>query len=128
MKNRTKVVIIVVVAVALAAIGAGVAIGMTSNDVLSDDLTLELGKTLEIRLEENPSTGYSWVMVISNENVVEVVKDEYIAGKNIPGASGEHVWIFKGLEEGETQISFSYLRPWEEDSEIDEKVYVIKVK
>ena len=128
MKNRTKVVIIVVVAVALAAIGAGVAIGMTSNDVLSDDLTLELGKTLEIRLEENPSTGYSWVMVISNENVVEVVKDEYITGKDIPGAPGEHVWIFKGLEEGETQISFSYLRPWEEDSEIDEKVYVIKVK
>jgi predicted secreted protein len=126
--NKKKIFLVVTIVIILVAIGAGVAIGMGNVKKTSDTLVLKSGKTIEIILEENPSTGFAWSLVTPEDGVVEVLRDYYQEGPAVPGAAGKHVWKIKGLEKGETQLVFQYLRSWEENSTIEEKVFYLKVK
>lgn len=86
---------------------------------------------LRIVLRENPSTGYSWNYTISNNEVLQLVEDEFIQGEangEIVGAGGTHRWSFRGALEGEARLEFRYYRSWEgEGSSVDEREYLIKV-
>lgn len=81
-----------------------------------------------ITLEANPTTGYQWDLDY-DEDYLELVDRKYetLVQEGIVGAGGEEIFKFKALKSGETQITFSYLRTWE-DSSIDEKVYEIVIK
>lgn len=126
--NKKKILIILVIAFVLIAIGAGVAIGMGNVKESSDKIVLKEGKTTEIILEENPSTGYMWTVVNPDDGVVEVLSDYYAEGLESLGAAGRHIWKIKGLEKGETQLVFQYSRSWEENGVIEEKTFNIVVK
>lgn len=71
------------------------------------------GELVTIRLEENPTTGYSWNMSFTDG--LEVVKDEFISSgeEGIVGAGGVHEWIIKADRTGQHKISAIYKRPWE---------------
>ncbi|MBN2557183.1 MAG: protease inhibitor I42 family protein [Clostridia bacterium] len=126
--NRKKWIVVLVIAFLLTAIGAGVAIGMTNIKKTSDEFTIKPGQLIDIKLEENPSTGYSWSVSISNNDVVEVARDYFAEGLPIIGGGGEHIWKIKGLEKGVATLTFSYSRSWEENRTIEEKTFTIRVK
>lgn len=74
-------------------------------------VTVNDGSTFKIKLDENPSTGYSW-----NESVtpgLTITASDYISGANMPGAGGTHAWTLKAAGKGQQQFTAIYKRPWE---------------
>ncbi len=78
---------------------------------------VEAGEALEIRLGEDPTTGFRWAIVSGGEPVCVLEQDAFEAGSGAPGTAGSHVWRFRTVREGTGVIELGYRRPWEtEDS------------
>ena len=82
-----------------------------------------------VQLYGNSSTGYIWQYSIKDENVVKVAEEKFEPDDKtgeLDGSGGTYTWLFEGLKNGQTEITFNYLRPWE--SEVLESVtYVVTV-
>lgn len=84
-----------------------------------EDLDKNVG---EIKLKENPTTGYTWKYDIKDKDIVKVVFDNYKQDElpdgamTIVGAGGLHTWKIKGLKEGVTTIKFSNQRESQGDN------------
>ena len=79
-----------------------------------------------VKLKGNPTTGYTWICEISPEGVVAERSNEYVSNLNLFGASGvggTFVFTFEAVAAGEADITFSYLRVWEDNPPIDVVVY-----
>lgn len=86
----------------------------SENDSMSEEYGVT-GDTVIIRLDENPTTGYTWNMTSSSG--VELLNDSYTQDTEaITGAGGLHQWTFKLTGNGEQNISGIYKRPWEENT------------
>ena len=70
------------------------------------------GKSIEITLPENPSTGYSWIWGQMGAGHIELLSDTVIPGEGI-GAPGEHVFTFIGTKPGHVTLTFSSRQMWE---------------
>ncbi len=73
-----------------------------------------------IRLDSNPSTGYSWFLKPCDPNYIKVVQHQYIANtnKSLIGAGGVEMWRFRLSKMALTtphifNIEFVYARAWE---------------
>ena len=74
--------------------------------------------TATVKLEGNPTTGYSWTYTMDPEGVVSEVSNEYVADKaseGVVGSGGTFVFKFEAVAPGEAELVFSYHRVWEED-------------
>ena len=82
---------------------------------------LKLGEVMEITLESNQSTGYSWFASVSNPDVLaQMGEPEYIeptqsSSTMILGAPGTETFMFQGTDAGSATITLDYKRPWEKD-------------
>ncbi|MBQ9019246.1 MAG: protease inhibitor I42 family protein [Bacilli bacterium] len=90
----------------------------------------ESSKQLEITKEINAGIPFKWEYVIEDSSIVEcskvyVLKDENINGK--VGASIYRNYVFKGLKEGVTHVTFKFVSITNEDYPPKEDVYTIKV-
>jgi inhibitor of cysteine peptidase len=79
-------------------------------------VNLKTGAILEVRLEANHTTGYSWIAApVSNPVLMMQGRAAYqenaTAGKM--GAGGVEVWRFKAVKAGRQGMQFEYRRPWE---------------
>ena len=95
-------------------------------------LTTKVGTDIVVRLESNPTTGYSWRTAEFEPGIIELVSNEYqpynTAG-NIVGSGGTEIWTFKAIKKGKITITFEYVRPWEKDiPPIKEETYIVEVK
>ena len=83
------------------------------------DMSLKVGAVLEVRLEANHTTGYSWVFAPALNPVLmrqgKTVYQEHVAGSTV-GAGGVEVWRFKAVKAGKQGLQFEYRRPWEKGS------------
>ena len=81
------------------------------NSGVNQEFTIALGS--------NISTGYSW-QVAFDEKAITLVEKTYKeqdnTGKQIVGAAGTEYFKFKSLSKGETKVTFTYSRPWEQPS------------
>lgn len=75
------------------------------------------GEEFSVKLESNPTTGYSWRMALSPDpGVVQSAGDRYVApNTEMMGAPGQEIWTFRAVGEGSTRIVLEYVRPWEKD-------------
>ena len=108
-----------VLAAWLSACGGGSAISVTQEQN-GGSVELKTGGILEVRLESNPSTGYSWQVVGLQGNVLEQQGEaEYKAESALPkpGSGGVEIFRFKALQPGELALRLAYSRPWEKDVE-----------
>lgn len=67
-------------------------------------------------LEGNPTTGYTWNIIVADENVIAVTDEGFAANETeegIVGASGYQRFSFEGKAEGYTTVTFAYGRSWE---------------
>lgn len=85
-------------------------------------------QNLNITLDENPTTGYTWTYKIEDENVAKFVSDEYVAPKgDKAGEGGTHTYEFAGVKKGETTITFTLKRSWEENEAAQTKNVTVSV-
>lgn len=86
------------------------------------ELRLSQGRTLQIGLNSNPTTGFKWELVqISDTAVLEKVTNifetpmikQQEGAPPIVGAGGKEFWTFKAIKPGTAMISMEYSRPWE---------------
>ncbi len=70
-----------------------------------------------VLLLENPTTGYAWSYTMSAEDILTLEKDEFFApDAELEGAGGEHLWVWRGVKEGDVTITFDYARSFEAES------------
>ena len=84
--------------------------------------------SVTIELKGNPSTGYTWETVLSDENIVEVSKDvKYLGAAGMVGAPSMFYFTVRSVSAGNTVLTLEYKRPWEEKAPLETKVYNITV-
>jgi len=81
-------------------------------------ISLENESTFYLKLKENPTTGYSWELNLSqglNNISGEYHPPEQPEGIKQPlvGAGGVHLWEIKAVSKGSQQVMGIYKRPWE---------------
>jgi len=70
-----------------------------------------------VTFDANPSTGYTWVCDMEPEGVVAVKKEYYVPAPVPPGtvgSGGTYTFVLVPAADGETELTFLYLRTWEE--------------
>jgi inhibitor of cysteine peptidase len=98
-------------------VGAGGATVVTEQT--HGDVSLKVGALLEVRLEANHTTGYSWVAapvanpVLTRQGPAKY--EEHVTGGKV-GVGGVEVWRFKAIKAGKQGLQFEYRRPWEKGS------------
>ena len=100
-----------------------------TEDSNGTEVALAIGEALEVRLEENRSTGFKWVLQSSSEGgegVCTLVGDTFEKGSAI-GQPGTHCWEFRAERVGSGTITLSYKRPWEE-SQAAARSFTLKVR
>jgi inhibitor of cysteine peptidase len=82
-------------------------------------VALKTGAVLEVRLESNRTTGYSWIAApVANPVLMlqgRAAYQENAAGGKA-GVGGVEVWRFKAVKAGKQGLQFEYRRPWEKGS------------
>jgi inhibitor of cysteine peptidase len=97
----------------------------------SAPVALQVGQTVKIDLEENPSTGYTWQWECDTPEAVELVGDDYVQGgeEDMVGAPGMRSFRFKALAPATATISFTYGQDWDGGQQAPEsaKTLVLKI-
>ncbi len=71
---------------------------------------------LAIKLDSNPSTGYSWVVELDKEGVIKESGSHYADRPhigNLAGAGGTETFYFDAVSDGKVNITLTYGRHWE---------------
>ena len=85
-----------------------------------DGLQVNLGQGdfLLVRLESNPSTGYSWEITDNDEAILRQLGEPvFRASSSAVGAGGTETFSFEAIEEGSSVLRLIYHRSFEEDEE-----------
>jgi uncharacterized lipoprotein YbaY/predicted secreted protein len=78
---------------------------------------LKVGQMLAVRLDSNPSTGYSWLVSQVNDAVLKQQGEpQFIQPADAPpGAGGAQVFLFNAAAGGTTTLTLVYKRSFEPD-------------
>ena len=119
---------IVLAAIILSTAGCSSALTVKDNGTA---VTVNTGDTFTVRLEGNPSTGFTWEAKDLDTSILEQVGDPKFSGgaPGMVGSGGDLTLTFKALKPGTTTLTLIYHRPWETDVEpIDTFSITITVK
>jgi inhibitor of cysteine peptidase len=94
-------------------------------------LSVAVGATLRISLPGNATTGYQWLITDLQGRAVQPTGPvDYVPAKKAQGrlgAGGTFISTLRAVAPGQSQLTLSYLRPWEKDKPA-EKTYTLGVK
>jgi inhibitor of cysteine peptidase len=77
---------------------------------------LIIDETLQIVLEGNPTTGYTWdVTALDTAILVQRGEPEFKPDSNAVGSGGTFTFTFQAVNIGQTTLTLIYHRPWEQD-------------
>ena len=74
---------------------------------------VSVGQMIELRLPENPTTGFRWQLQDGPGPACTMISDAYTAGGNLPGAGGEHTWMLQAARPGVCELRLVYRRSFE---------------
>lgn len=98
--------------------------------VLVCGCTKDENKELIIKLNANPTTGYSWVYEIEENDIIKI-EDEYSQNENCAkeavGCGGTQTLKITPLKEGKVILYLTYKRSWEETEYDKTATYEITV-
>lgn len=101
-----------------AACAAGGVVQMTETDNGRTNL-VNTGSEIEITLEGNPTTGYSWDMASFSTNSLQQIGTVQYRQTEQPdkrprvGVGGQFMFKFKAVKQGQSDIKLIYRRSWE---------------
>ncbi len=79
-----------------------------------NSITMEIGDTLQVVLEGNPSTGYSWSVEGLDAAILKSTGEpEFHQATDALGASGTVTSRFEAVGKGQTVLKMIYSRPFE---------------
>jgi len=83
---------------------------------------LEQGQILVVTLKSNPTTGYRWEQVESQDSILEQMGEAEFKPSDtgeppLVGAGGWEIFRFKAVNAGQMILQLLYHRPWEEGVE-----------
>ena len=84
---------------------------------LDQTVNLPVGQVIELRLKENPTTGFQWSFAKEGAPSCKVLGDVFVPSGNKPGAGGEHTWQIKAVRLGTCDLQLVYRRPFEPSAE-----------
>ncbi len=126
MKKCLLLVMAAVIATSLV-VGCG---GVKTYTDPEQTIKVKVNQEFIIALGSNPTTGYDW-LVSYDKSVLKLIETKYEAGKEAKegmiGAGGVKHFRFKALNEGETEVTLTYQRPWEEEI-LERKVFEVNIK
>ncbi len=99
-----------------------------------NSIVIPLNELFTIDLHGNPTTGFTWRQIQSNEvsAILEFVDSSYKSDqkkKYISGAPGTFSFQYRAKSKGKCILEFEYLRPWEKNTAIaNKKEITITVK
>ncbi len=109
----------VVLAVALLTVIAGACAG---NHVLTldddgDRVPLASGEEIQVTLEGNATTGFSWELVEYDPAVITPLGESTYDENDgeLVGSGGRWTWTLRAVAAGESPVRFVYDRTWEEE-------------
>ena len=91
------------------------------------ELNLEVGESLELRLPENPTTGYRWQLRSSGSPVLELMEDSPSPAGEAVGAGRVRRWVFRAAQAGLARLELEQRRSWERQA-VDSFNVAIRVK
>jgi predicted secreted protein len=80
------------------------------------EVEMNVGEVAEVKLAENPTTGYRWVFAAKPEPICKIADDSFEPGGSAPGAGGIHRWKFEAASSGTGAVKLEYRRPWEKNA------------
>ncbi len=90
---------------------------------------LRVGEEMVLKLENNPSTGYSWILnEAKHPGLVSLGKPTYADHSPMPGAGGIQSWNFRAVERGVQSLRFEYQRPWEKKPPVKIVDFLVVIK
>jgi inhibitor of cysteine peptidase len=94
----------------------GMAGGKVVTEKTTGPVSVKVGAILEVKLEANHTTGYSWIAAPSVDPVLvsqgKAAYQEHPAGGKV-GVGGTEIWRFKAVKAGKQALQFEYRKPWE---------------
>jgi inhibitor of cysteine peptidase len=90
-------------------------------------IEVSIGDTFFIRLPENPTTGYQWIVEEVEGPIIALEKSNYAltTGTGV-GGGGERTLMFKATSPGTTNLRLKLWQAWEGDSSIVD-IYTITI-
>ena len=79
---------------------------------LNQTVYLQIGQSIELRLKENPTTGFRWSFAAQGKPFCSVVADGFEQLQGQPGAGGEHAWQINAVRPGTCELQLFYQRPF----------------
>jgi predicted secreted protein len=73
-------------------------------------LRIQCGDEIQLELQENQTTGYSWHF---DELGYEIVSERQERKSDLSGSPATHIWILRPKSLTESVIKMSYYRTWE---------------
>jgi len=95
----------------MASTAAGLIVGNSSNGHL---IFMKVNGMLTLKLAENPTTGYTWNLTVSDG--LKVLNDTYVPSDTtgtLVGSGGTHVWEIETEQAGMQSVNAVYKRSWE---------------
>src|SRR5947209_8320878 len=87
---------------------------MQVDESASDStIDLGLGHTLEVRLAENPTTGYRWQTESDGSPTCVLTSDTYETVGSRLGTGGTRILVFRAARVGTGHIMLANRRAWE---------------
>ena len=131
--NMKRLIMIVLMSIAvLSLVFSGCATSARAFTEPSQIINTGVNQEFVIALGSNPTTGYSWQAAYDEKAltlVEQTYKEQDNTGEQIVGAPGTEYFRFKALRKGQTEVTFTYRRPWEEPSAQDQTlVFTVNVK
>jgi predicted secreted protein len=78
-----------------------------------DTYNLKIGQHVDVTLNANTSTGYSWSWINKAAvTTVDSVAAISVSSNNVPGSPSQEIWRFKAVKAGSDSIKFRYAQPW----------------
>ena len=78
-------------------------------------VTMAVGDTLNVILESNPSTGYSWNLVSPTSQWLVFADMKFTPSSAVAGAPGFGTYSFVAVSPGRCDIVMEYARVWEKE-------------
>lgn len=83
-----------------------------------------------LTLLENPTTGYTWTFVSSDEAIVTVTDNGYVSDPNpdqADGTGGVHSWVITAKAAGDANVVFTLGQAWDGGEKAATLTYVFQV-
>ena len=85
-------------------------------------------QTVTFSLDSNPTTGYGWQAVQSEELFrIESAYAENAHPEGMVGVGGVDTFTLTPLKPGVTEVTLTYARPWEGGEQADQIVYTFEI-